>query len=164
MDKEDKKLLLGYIDEVGVIEKYLESLRVAFLVQIYDNEDKPLSENSKEEVYSIYSCYQEKITKPIIEDFQKLYDGLENKINKIAKECKIYQLKAKFNDILNQGSTKAIYEFIGEVVIESKNTIWKERCEEVNKWERENILKMIKKEIYYGFNRERWRQAEFYKF
>jgi hypothetical protein len=27
-DKEDKKLLLGYIDKVGVIEKYLESLRV----------------------------------------------------------------------------------------------------------------------------------------
>ncbi|PKC62883.1 hypothetical protein RhiirA1_464518 [Rhizophagus irregularis] len=125
-DKEDKKLLLGYIDKVGVIEKYLESLRVAFLVQIYDNEDKPLSENSKEEVYSIYSCYQE---------------------NSNNNEFK-----------------KAIYEFIGEVVIESKNTIWKERCEEVNKWERENILKMIKKEIYYGFNRGRWRQAEFYKF
>ncbi|CAG8654354.1 19846_t:CDS:2 [Rhizophagus irregularis] len=129
-DKEDKKLLLGYIDKVGVIEKYLESLRVGqhepFLVQIYDNEDKPLSENSKEEVYSIYSCYQE---------------------NSNNNEFK-----------------KAIYEFIGEVVIESKNTIWKERCEEVNKWERENILKMIKKEIYYGFNRERWRQAEFYKF
>uniref|UniRef100_U9SHJ2 Uncharacterized protein n=1 Tax=Rhizophagus irregularis (strain DAOM 181602 / DAOM 197198 / MUCL 43194) TaxID=747089 RepID=U9SHJ2_RHIID len=128
-------------------------VRLAFLVQIYDNEDKPLSENSKEEVYSIYSCYQEKITKPIIEDFQKLYDGFENKINKIAKE---YSNNNEFK--------KAIYEFIGEVVIESKNTIWKERCEEVNKWERENILKMIKKEIYYGFNRERWRQAEFYKF
>jgi hypothetical protein len=72
--------------------------------------------------------------------------------------------KKLFSDSNNNEFKKAICEFIGEVVIESKNTIWKERCEEVNKWERENILKMIKKEIYYGFNRERWRQAEFYKF
>lgn len=40
MDKEDKKLLLGYIDKVGVIEKYLESLRVVntnVAFNIFDN-------------------------------------------------------------------------------------------------------------------------------